>query len=156
MSYLSSSKSFYQFLIAFGNLFQNVLLLALRVYFGFGFYIAGANKLANVASVSPYFASLNIPFPEISVYFVALVEIVCGVMLLVGFASRLAAIPLIITMVVALMTAHSAGLAKILTNSTEFLAQTPVSYLIACLTVFAFGPGSVSIDYAIEKTVFKR
>jgi len=156
MSYISATKSFYHFIIAFGNLFQHVLLLALRVYFGFGLYIAGANKFANAASLSSYFSSLNFPFPEATLYFVAIIEVVAGLMLLIGLASRLAAIPLIITMIVALITAHSAGAAQILSNSAVFLSQAPVTYLIACLVVFAFGPGSISADYAIEKTVFKR
>lgn len=50
------------------------------------------------------FANIGIPFPEILGPFVGVVEIVCGAMILAGIYTRLAAIPLIITMLVALFT----------------------------------------------------
>lgn len=50
------------------------------------------------------FAGIGIPYPEVMGPFVGVVEIVCGAMVLAGFYTRLAAIPLIITMLVALFT----------------------------------------------------
>jgi uncharacterized membrane protein YphA (DoxX/SURF4 family) len=50
------------------------------------------------------FAGIGIPYPEVMGPFVGVVEIVCGAMVLAGFYTRLAAIPLIITMLVALLT----------------------------------------------------
>lgn len=50
------------------------------------------------------FASIGIPYPEIMGPFVGVVEIVCGAMVLAGFYTRFAAIPLIITMLFALFT----------------------------------------------------
>ena len=48
------------------------------------------------------FAKLGIPAPEVMGPFVGVVEIVCGSLLLVGLATRLAALPLVINMLVAL------------------------------------------------------
>lgn len=48
------------------------------------------------------FAKIGIPAPEVMGPFVGVVEIVCGSLLLVGLATRLAALPLIINMLVAL------------------------------------------------------
>src|SRR4051812_47880563 len=48
------------------------------------------------------FAKIGIPSPEFTGPFVAGVEIVCGIMILLGLLTRLAAIPLIIDMLVAL------------------------------------------------------
>ncbi len=48
------------------------------------------------------FAKIGIPAPEVMGPFVGMVEIVCGSLLLVGLATRLAALPLIINMLVAL------------------------------------------------------
>ncbi len=42
------------------------------------------------------FARIGIPAPELMAHFVGAVEIVCGALLLVGFISRLAAIPLLV------------------------------------------------------------
>lgn len=50
------------------------------------------------------FASIGIPYPEVMGPFVGVVEIVCGAMVLAGIYTRLAAIPLIVTMLVALFT----------------------------------------------------
>lgn len=47
------------------------------------------------------FTRIGIPFPDLMGPFVGVVEIVCGALIVVGFLTRLAAIPLLITMVVA-------------------------------------------------------
>jgi uncharacterized membrane protein YphA (DoxX/SURF4 family) len=50
------------------------------------------------------FANIGIPFPEVMGPFVGIVEIVCGALIIAGFLTRLAAIPLIIIMIVALVS----------------------------------------------------
>jgi putative oxidoreductase len=50
------------------------------------------------------FARIGIPFPDLMGPFVGVVEIVCGALIVVGFLTRLAAIPLIITMVAIIST----------------------------------------------------
>ena len=50
------------------------------------------------------FANIGIPYPELMGPFVGIVEIVCGALILFGFLTRLAAIPLIIIMIVALVS----------------------------------------------------
>jgi uncharacterized membrane protein YphA (DoxX/SURF4 family) len=48
------------------------------------------------------FAKIGIPAPEVMGPFVGVVEIVCGSLLLLGLATRLAALPLVVNMLVAL------------------------------------------------------
>ena len=50
------------------------------------------------------FANIGIPFPEVMGPFVGTVELVCGALIIVGFFTRLAAIPLIVIMVVAIVS----------------------------------------------------
>ncbi|MDP8973436.1 MAG: DoxX family protein, partial [Actinomycetota bacterium] len=50
------------------------------------------------------FTKIGIPVPEISASFVGVVEIVCGALLLLGLLTRLASIPLIVDMLVAIAT----------------------------------------------------
>lgn len=50
------------------------------------------------------FAKIGIPAPEFLGPFVGFFELTCGLLLLVGLATRIAAVPLIITMLVALVT----------------------------------------------------
>jgi putative oxidoreductase len=49
-------------------------------------------------------AKIGIPSPEFTAPFVGVVEIVCGVLILFGLLTRLAAIPLIIDMLVAIIS----------------------------------------------------
>ena len=50
------------------------------------------------------FAGIGIPYPDIMGPFVGWVEIICGSLLLLGFLTRAATIPLIITMLVAIVS----------------------------------------------------
>ena len=50
------------------------------------------------------FMKIGIPAPEIMAPFVGVVEIVCGALILIGLLTRLAAIPLIIDMLVAILS----------------------------------------------------
>ena len=50
------------------------------------------------------FAHIGIPYPDLMGPFVGLVEIVCGVLIMVGLCTRLAAIPLIVIMLVAIVS----------------------------------------------------
>jgi len=50
------------------------------------------------------FIKIGIPYPELMGPFVGWVEIICGTLILLGLFIRLAAIPLIITMIVAIIS----------------------------------------------------
>lgn len=80
--------------------------LALRLFLAPIFIMAGSNKLANVDNVAQWFAWLGMPAPELMVYLAGLSELVGGMLLLAGLATRWAAIPLMFTMIVAAATAH--------------------------------------------------
>ncbi|BAZ93360.1 uncharacterized protein FOKN1_0960 [Thiohalobacter thiocyanaticus] len=80
--------------------------LALRLFLAPIFILAGSNKLANVDNVAQWFAWLGMPAPELMVYLAVLSELVGGILLLIGLATRWAAIPLMFTMIVAAATAH--------------------------------------------------
>lgn len=80
--------------------------LALRIYLAPVFILAGMNKLSNVDSVVWWFDSLGLPFPELMVYLAGLTELLGGLCLVLGLAVRWVAIPLMISMIVAAVTAH--------------------------------------------------
>jgi len=65
----------------------------------------GIQKLAFPALLGTgRFAGIGIPYPELMGPFVGVVEIVCGALIIAGLFTRLAAIPLLIIMVVAIVS----------------------------------------------------
>ena len=84
--------------------------LALRLYLVPIFWMAGTRKLADMDSTIAWFGNpdwgLGLPYPEILAWAAALSEAGGAVLLLVGFAVRWISIPLMVTMVVAMVTVH--------------------------------------------------
>ena len=102
---ISLARTAYSLLIAGASDLQSPLLLAVRLYWGWAFFQTGKGKLMNHAQVTEFFTSLNIPMPGLNAYMAGTAECFGGLLLLVGLASRLTAIPLIVTMIVAYLTA---------------------------------------------------
>ena len=50
------------------------------------------------------FANIGVPFPELTGPFVGVVETICGALIILGLFTRLAAIPLIVIMIVAIVS----------------------------------------------------
>lgn len=129
-----------------GKWLQSPLLLALRLFFGISFMIAGIGKLSDMGSFTSQLQTLNIPYPEVGAWLAALSESVGGFLLTIGFLSRLASFFLIITMIVAYGTAHVDAAQGFFHNPNLFVAQAPFNFLLTALLVFAFGPGCFALD----------
>ena len=79
--------------------------LLIRVMVGGIFLFEGLQKFLYPAELgSGRFAKIGIPAPEFFGPLVGFFELTCGLLLLAGLATRLAAVPLIVTMLVALVT----------------------------------------------------
>ena len=63
---------------------QAPFLLAIRLYWGWQFWQSGTGKLADISKVTDYFTSLGIPFPHFNAYFIAYLEAVGGILLILG------------------------------------------------------------------------
>lgn len=134
------------------NPLQNVLLLFIRVAWGFFFMQAGWGKWHDIAKVTGFFTDLGIPWPAPNAYVVATTELVGGAFLLLGLLSRLAPIPLIIAMSVAYITTEQDALRSLATGDFDpFLSATPFLFLFASLIILIFGPGIVSVDHLLLK-----
>jgi len=116
--------------------------LLARLVIGVVFTHSGWGKLHNLDQVASFFASLGVPFPELQAPFVAGAELVCGALVLFGLATRLAAIPLIGTMGVALATALAPKVSGVnaLFGLSEFL------YIVLLVQLAAGGAGPLSLD----------
>jgi putative oxidoreductase len=130
---------------------RSPLLLAIRLYWGWGFFEAGKGKLGNLDQTTEFFRTLSIPAPGANALVAACTECFGGLLLLAGLGSRIVAIPLIFTMCVAYMTAHRDSLSTILSDPDHFTEQAPFLFLLASTTVLAFGPGAFSLDALLER-----
>lgn len=82
--------------------------LALRLYLAPIFLVFGWKKVVGFDGIVQWFDSgLELPFPWLMAFLATATELVGGLMLLIGFATRYIAIPLMITMVVAMGTVHA-------------------------------------------------
>ena len=69
------------------------------------FFPEGIQKLIFPAILGAgRFANIGIPYPELMGPFVGLVETICGALIILGLFTRLAAVPLIIIMIVAIVS----------------------------------------------------
>ena len=92
------------------------------------------------------FIKIGIPAPEIMAPFVGVVEIVCGLLVLLGLFTHLAAIPLIINMLVAISTTKIPILMDKGFWAMAHEARTDWSMLLASLFLLFAGSGRWSLD----------
>jgi len=133
-------------LATLGDLLRNPLLLVIRLYWGWQFFIDGKGKLQNLDRVASYFASLGIPMPKLNVILAASVQCVGGLLLVAGLFTRFAALALAGVMGVAYATAERRALTSIFSDPDRFVTATPFLFLLASVIAFAFGPGKLSLD----------
>jgi uncharacterized membrane protein YphA (DoxX/SURF4 family) len=78
-------------------------VILVRLLVGWVFFSEGVQKFLFPAALGVgRFATIGIPAPHFFAPFVGVVEIVCGLLVIVGFLTRLAAIPLVIDISVAI------------------------------------------------------
>jgi putative oxidoreductase len=130
---------------------RSPLLLALRLIFGWGLFQTGKGKLENIDRFIDFLTHLHIPMPVANAYFVASLECVGGLLLLVGLASRLICIPLVINFIVAYLTADIDAVKGFFKDQDSFTNAAPFLYLLTSLIVLAFGPGLFSLDALIAR-----
>ncbi|MBL7703001.1 MAG: DoxX family protein [Ferruginibacter sp.] len=121
----------------------NAAMLVLRLGLGILMMHAGYNKLVNFGEMQHKFINFMGMGTTASLALVVFAEFFCSLFLILGLFTRLAAIPLIITMCVALFKAH---------NGEVFGdGQTATLYLTGYIVLLLVGPGRVSVDSMISK-----
>jgi putative oxidoreductase len=146
----------YRLLIRGASLLQSPLLLAVRLYWGWQFFLTGKGKLQHLDKITEFFKSLRIPFPHFNAGLAGGTECVGGLLLLAGLGTRLVALPMIFLLVIAYLTADIDSLKQIFSDPDKFVTATPFLFLLACGVVLVFGPGAFSLDWLIEKTICKK
>jgi putative oxidoreductase len=128
--------------------------LIVRLSVGIEFFGSGLGKLGNLPGFVQYFRSLGVPFPEVQAPFVASVELVCGTLLIVGLATRPAALMLCGVMTVAIITAaapeHHVSATWHGLLEFFYLAEWCLLLLLGWLVLA--GPGRASLDAVVRRT----
>ena len=126
--------------------------LLARVTLGIVFVQSGWGKLHDLDKVTGYFTELHIPAPAFQARLVAGTELIGGALLLIGLLSRLAALPLAFSMVIAIITAKRAEL----TGATALFGFDEWLYIVVFVWIALCGPGAVSLDRAFERWWSRR
>lgn len=92
------------------------------------------------------FIKIGIPAPETMAPFVGVFEIGCGVLLLIGLLTRLAAIPLMIDMLVAIATTKIPILLKSGFWAMVHEARTDYAMFLGCIFLLLVGAGGWSVE----------
>lgn len=133
------------------RLLQSPFLLLVRLYWGWQFAQDGWGKLHHLRRVTEYFGSLGIPHPGLVAPFVSCLELVGGILLILGLASHITGLVLAINMFVAYWAGDRMALESIIRDPGKFYAADPFTFLFAALIVFVFGAGLFSLDALLER-----
>lgn len=121
----------------------NFAMLILRL--GVGVLVAshGYSMLVHFSSLKLHFLNFFGLGSTVSLSLAVFAEFFCSIFLILGLFTRLALIPIIIVMAVALFKVH---------NGQLFEAGERASiYLVTCLALLLCGPGKISMDGFISK-----
>jgi putative oxidoreductase len=118
-----------------------------RLAVGLVFMSTGWGKVHNLEKVTHFFVELGIPMPGFNAVLVGYSELICGTLLVLGLATRLATFPLIMSMIVAILTAKRADLHGVF----DLVGFDEFTYLAVLVMVAIIGPGAVSLDNPITK-----
>ena len=125
------------------NSLQPVGLLALRLALGIIFFSHGYPKLAHQgAGMQGFFVQHGLPGNF--VYIAGVLEVFCGLLLVLGLFTRGAALLLAIEMGVAIWKVHSNS-GYLAVHEYEF----PLTLLTACFALATVGAGAISLDYPL-------
>lgn len=123
-----------------------------RLSVGLVFLQTGWGKLHDMRGVIDYFTRLHIPFPELQARLVACTELGGGLAMLLGLGTRLAAVPLSVTMVVAILTARRGDLDGV----GSLVGFEEWSYLVFFVWLALAGAGPLSLDHLISRVLARR
>ena len=118
--------------------------LLLRLVFGWFWLETG---WANLEFFSQRFVEWGIPFPMLSATASGAVDLIGGVLLILGLGTRLIAIPMIVNMLVALAVV----VLPTISTLDEFVELDEVLYVCVLFWLLMAGPGRASLDHLIAR-----
>jgi len=133
---LSHTFNFFEYFCA------PLLLLFIRLWMARIFWHSGLGKISSWPETLALFQNqYNVPFlpSELVAYLTTMTELSCPILLLFGFATRLAAIPMLLMTAVIQLTYMSGG--------------ENLYWAVLLMTLICFGPGAISLDWVVKKMI---
>jgi len=128
-------------------------LTALVLRIGFGLYMLLGHGLSKFQML---FSSVEIKFPSVlglspivGLYLAVFAEFIACIFIIIGFKTRIAAIPMIITMIVAVFIVHGSD-HWFMQMSKGGSKEPAMIYLFGFLSIYLLGSGKYSIDYHVD------
>ena len=130
--------------IPFGHAWAALLL---RILVGWVFLTEGIQKFLFPAALGVgRFTKIGIPWPHFTAPFVGVVEIACGMLLMIGLVTRFAAIPLLIDISVAIATTKIPILVHQGFWPAMHEGRTDLCMVLGLIAILCIGPGRLSCD----------
>ena len=127
-------------------------VILIRLFVGGVFLSEGIQKFLFPGDLGVgRFTKIGIPSPEVMAPFVGVVEIAGAVLLIAGFLTRPAAIPLILNMLVAITTTKIPILQKSGFWAMAHEARVDYAMLLGCIFLLISGAGTWSIDAELTR-----
>jgi putative oxidoreductase len=143
-----SSHSVFSYTDSYAASSTDTLIVIGRVLLGWIFVAAGWGKLGNMSAFAGYLTSLGVPAPGLMSTIIPPVEFLIGVALVLGFATRYAALVCIAFTIGATLIAHrywEFPAAQQAAQYNNFLKN--LSIMGGALLLFVTGPGRFSLDH---------
>ena len=123
-------------------------IVLLRLAVGLIFVSQGFLKYADPNLGVNRFARIGFPAPLFTAHFVGAVEMVCGTLVLLGLATRIAAVPLLVVICTAIATTKIPELFRPHQGFWYMVSDARTDFAMLCGLLFLIlsGPGSWSLD----------
>jgi putative oxidoreductase len=126
---------------------NNASTLAGRALLALIFIVSGFGKITGFAGTAGFMASKGMPMAEVLLVGTIAVEFLGGLMLLVGWKARWAALAIFLFIILATLIFHNpAGLTGQEAQNQMINIMKNLAIMGGMLMVFAFGPGAWSLD----------
>lgn len=118
-----------------------------RILLALIFVISGYGKIGGFEGTAGYIASKGLPLPQVGAAIAVVVELIGGVMLIIGWKARWAALAIAVFTLAAAFFFHAYWELPVDKRMVDYLSfWKNLSIAGGMLMVFAFGPGRYSLD----------
>jgi putative oxidoreductase len=128
-------------------------IFLIRLAVGLIFFTQGILKFTDPQMGILRFTRIGIPFPGFAAQFVGAFEIVCGLLVLLGFLTRLAALPLLIVISTAIATTKLPELFRVHQGFWYMVSDARTDFAMFCSLLFLIlaGGGRWSLEALLRR-----